>query len=99
MRAIVSFIATMGVGDGRHLGQGHAAQSLLTNIGDIARNLFWAEPGITRLHLISFNMNVDEEVLPHETLADSDGILKIAAFPTHKGHQDILPQRRFTILG
>ena len=32
-------------------------------------------------------------------LADDDGVLEVVALPAHEGHQDVLPQRQFTLTG
>ena len=74
------------------------AQSLLADVGDISRDLFGSQPGVTGINLVLLDMNRREQVLTRNTLADEDGVLEVATLPAHVGHQDILTKREFTVL-
>src|SRR6266851_1916073 len=74
------------------------AQSLLADVGDISRDLFRPQPGVTGINLVLLDMNRREQVLARNTLADEDGVLEVATLPAHVGHQNILTKREFTVL-
>src|SRR6266700_461866 len=74
------------------------AQTLLTHIGNIPRNLLRAQLRIASLNLILLNMDRRKVILLHNTLTDQNSILIVATFPAHKGHQNVLPQSQLPIL-
>src|SRR5579884_2465992 len=71
------------------------AQAFLTHVRNVAGDLLGAKLGIASVDLILFNMDRGEEVFAHDALANQDGVLEVAAFPAHKGHQNVLPKRQF----
>src|SRR6185312_5020664 len=74
------------------------AQPVLADVWNVARDLLGAELRVARLHLVLLDVDAREEVLAHDTLADQDGVLEVAALPAHEGHQDVLAQRQLAVL-
>src|SRR5437899_917259 len=74
------------------------AQTLLTDVWNVARDLLGTELRVARLYLMLLNVNAGEEVLAHDALADQDGVLKVATLPAHERHQDVLAERHLAAL-
>src|SRR5207249_9309062 len=53
-------------------------EAFLADVGDVARDLLGTQLGIPSLDLVLFNMYGREQVLADHTLADDDGVLKLA---------------------
>ncbi|MBA7642587.1 hypothetical protein ES703_50285 [subsurface metagenome] len=75
------------------------AQALLADIGYIAGNLFRAQLGIASFHLVFLDVNRGELVLLYQAVAEDNCVLKVIAFPAHKGAGHVLPQRQLPVFG
>jgi hypothetical protein len=71
------------------------AQSLFTNVGNVAGDFFRTELGIACVDFVFLYMNGREEVFTHNAFADENGVFVVATLPTHEGDQDVLTEREF----
>ena len=74
-------------------------QAGFPHIGNIPGDFLRPQLGLSGLHFVLLNVNRGKAVVPHQPLADDDGVLVVVAFPGHKGHQHILPQSQFAPIG
>ena len=75
------------------------AQAGLTNVGDVPRDLFGTKFGLPGLHLMLFDMYGGEVVVAVQAFADDNGVFVVVPFPGHEGHQHILAQGQFPMVG
>src|SRR4051812_9730392 len=73
-------------------------QALFTDIRDVARDLFGTKFRVPCFGFVFLDVNRGEDIVPHEPLAEQDGVLKVAALPRHKCDQHVLPQGKLAIL-
>src|SRR5690606_37309771 len=74
-------------------------QRIFTDVGDVAGDLFRPQLGFARFDLMLLNMDRGVLVFLYQAIADQDGILEVAAFPTQVGDDHILAQGQFAVLG
>ena len=74
-------------------------QRVVAHVGDIARDFFLAEFGVSRLRLVFFNVNRGEHVVLHQLFGKQDGVLVVVAFPLHIADEYVLAEREFAVVG
>ncbi len=74
-------------------------QGIVTHVGNVAGDLFRSELGVTRLHLVSLDMDGAEHIVADEPLRYQNGILVVVAAPRHEAHQHVLAQSQLTVIG
>ncbi len=73
-------------------------QSVLAHVGDVARDLLRPELGVTRFALVAFDMDGGEDIVPHQPLADEDGVLVVVALPRHICHSKVSAKRELAMV-
>ena len=73
-------------------------ERLFADVGDVARDFFGTELGITRATFKFLNVDRGEDVLAHEPLVDENRIFEIIAAPWDKRHEDIAAQGQFALI-
>src|SRR5229473_2778248 len=74
-------------------------ERLLTDVRDVARDLFLPQLGVARDALELLDVDRGEHVLLDDALADEDRVLEVVALPRHEGDRHVLAQRQFPGLG
>ena len=69
-------------------------QSVLADVGNIARDFFGTELGIARFRLMLLYVNGREHVLLDEVFAYENGVLIVVALPGHEAYQDVSAERK-----
>ena len=67
-------------------------QIAFTNIGDVTGDFFWPQLGFASFDLMLLDVRGSETVAFYQILAQDDGVLVVAAAPTHEANEDVLPQ-------
>ena len=73
------------------------AQAFLSHVRNITRDLFRAELGISRFHLVLLDVDGRELVIPNDALAQDDRVLEVVPLPAHEGHKHVVSQGKLTI--
>ena len=73
------------------------AQTLFTDIGYIASNLFGAKLSVARIDLILLDVYRGKVVFADDAFADENGVLVVATFPTHEGDENVLPESKLPV--
>ena len=74
------------------------AQSVLADVGNIARDLFRPELGVARFDLELLDVDRGVVVVADQLLRDQDGVLEVVAAPGHEGDQHVAAEAEFALL-
>ena len=72
---------------------------VITDVRNVAGDLFRPQLGFQRVVFIFFNMHGREFIFHDDTFGDQDRVLKVAAFPGDKSHDDVLAERELSVNG
>src|SRR5205085_927647 len=74
-------------------------QCFLTDVGDVAGDLFLPQLGVARDALELLDVDRGEHVVAQDALGDEDGVLEVVPLPGHEGDDHVLAQRQLPGLG
>ena len=74
-------------------------ERIVADIGDVARDLLFAQLGIARFRLVLLNVDGGEHVVLHQLFGDEDGVLVVVALPLHEADKDIFAERELAAPG
>ena len=72
-------------------------EHVLTDVGDLAGDLFRSELGVAGLDLVLLDVDRGEEVVLDDALGEDDRVFVVVALPRHERHEEVLaraPARR-----
>src|SRR6185437_3220005 len=73
-------------------------QSVLADVGNIARDLFRPELGVAGFDLELLDMDRGLVVLADQLLRDEDRVLEVVTAPWHEGHEHVASEAEFSLL-
>ena len=74
-------------------------ERVFAHVGDVTRDLFRTKLGLPGIHLVLLDVDGRIFVVLHQPFAHQDGVLEVAAFPAHVGHDHVLAQGQLAALG
>src|ERR1700677_1187581 len=75
------------------------AQSVLADVGDIARDLFRPKLGVAGFDLELLDVDRGVVVLADQLFGDEDRVLEVVTAPRHEGDQNVTAEAEFALLG
>ena len=67
-------------------------QGILAHVGDVPGDLLGSQLGVTGFGLMLLDVNGGEDVLPHQTFVQQNGVLVVVAFPGDEADEHVLAQ-------
>src|SRR6185437_12697486 len=73
-------------------------QSVLADVGNIARDLFRPELGVASFDLELLDVDRGVVVFADQLLRDEDRVLEVVTAPRHEGHEHVASEAEFALL-
>ena len=73
-------------------------ERVLTDVGNVARDLFGPQLRIARFAFVLLDVNRGKAILFDHAFADQDGVFVVIAFPRHECHEHVLAQSQLALI-